>query len=76
MPMTKDQLLAEAMALDPAEREALAEELLRTIDGDQADIDAAWLEECRRRMEAVDRGEIGTVPVDQVMRDLFERLKR
>lgn len=76
MPMTKEQILTEAMALDPKEREALAEQLLLTVDGDRAAIEAAWVEECKLRMEAVDRGELPVVPGDQAMRELRDRLRK
>jgi len=75
MPMTKEQLLAEAKALDPREREALVEEIWLTLDDARTSVEAAWIEECKRRIAAVDRGEMPTTPGNQVMRDLFERLK-
>ncbi len=77
MPMTKEQILAEAMALDPREREALADELLLSLtDGDHAAIDAAWLAEVRRREEAFVRGETSTSPLDAVMARLQARAKQ
>jgi putative addiction module component (TIGR02574 family) len=70
--MTKDQLLAEAMALDVREREALAEELLLTVDdGTREEIDAAWAEEIDRRIAEYERGEVKAVPAD----DMFRRLR-
>jgi hypothetical protein len=74
--MTKDQILTEAMALDPKEREALAEQLLLTVDGDRAAIEAAWVEECKLRIEAVERGELPVVPGEQAMRSLRDRLRK
>jgi hypothetical protein len=50
MSMTREQLKLHAMQLDPIEREALAEELLLSIDDTaRADIDNAWLAEAHRR---------------------------
>ena len=77
MPMTKEQILTEAMALDPNEREALAEELLSTLNGERAAVvEAAWVEECKRRIDAVERGELSVVPGEQVMRELRDRLRK
>lgn len=77
MPMTKDQLLAEAMSLDPDEREALAEQLLLTLtDADQAAVDAAWLKEARRREAAFQNGEMTSAPVDEVIARLTAGAKR
>jgi putative addiction module component (TIGR02574 family) len=75
--MTREQLLAEAMALDPKEREALAEELWLSLDHTSRDeIDAAWMEEVQRRIAAYERGEVEAVPGEEVMRRLRERLQR
>jgi putative addiction module component (TIGR02574 family) len=75
MPMTREQLFAEAMSLDAQERGALAEQLLMSLDTDPG-IESAWVQECRQRIEAVDRGELATVPGEEVMRKLRARLKR
>ncbi len=75
MPMSKDQLLSEALALGPADREALAHEILLSLPDDEGDvIDAAWLQEYRRRVAAVDSGTMQTTPGEQVMRRLRNRL--
>ena len=74
MPMTKEQLLAEAMALDVKERESLAEELLLTVDdGTREEVDAAWAEEIQRRIAEYERGEVKAIPGDQVLRELRGR---
>ena len=67
MSMTKDQILSEAMALRPQEREALAEEILLSLtEADAAEIEAAWLAEVKSRDAAYCRGEIRAHPVDEV----------
>ena len=77
MPMTREQLFAEARALDPREREALAEELLLSLDeADRATIDAAWLEEVKARDASYRRGESKAYPVDDVIAELRARAKR
>ena len=74
MPMTKEQLLAEAMALSPKERDELAEELWQSIGENEFSQDQ--LAEIRRRAHAVDSGEMATIDGETVMRELFERLTR
>ena len=77
MSMTKDQILAEAMALGPDEREALAEELWLSLNGgQQAAVDAAWLEEVRRRDAAFAAGQIQDSDLDEVMARLLARGRR
>jgi putative addiction module component (TIGR02574 family) len=68
MPLTKEQIRAEALNLDPLERETLAEELLLSIDGrERQAVDAAWLAETRRRDAAFIAGKVNAKPVDQVI---------
>ena len=74
--MTKDQLLAQAMALDPLEREALAHALIATLsDADAAEIDAAWLKESHRRDAAYARGEVAASSVDEVIERVRSRAR-
>ncbi len=68
MAMTKDQIIVEAMALTPAERQALAEQLLLSLnDDDREAIDAAWLEEARARDAKFARGEMRSSNVDDAV---------
>ena len=77
MPMTKEQIYAEAIALDVREREALAEELLLTVDdGTREEVDAPWAEEIERRIAEYERGEVKAIPGDQVLRELRARRDR
>ena len=77
MPLTKDQILNEAMALGPTDREALAEQLLASIEGDGLTaVDAAWAAEVDRRLSASDRGEVQAAPPDEMFRRLREKYSR
>jgi hypothetical protein len=72
MPLTKQQIKAAALKLDPIEREALAEELLMSIsDADSRSIDAAWLEEVKRR----DASFIQTRSAAKAVDDVISRLR-
>lgn len=74
MPLTKDQILAEALTLNPADREALAEQLLITIDRDQDEtLDPNWGEEIDRRLKDYDAGLIQSAPPDEMFRRLREK---
>jgi len=77
MPMTKEQILAEAMKLDPQDRVAVAEQLWLTLDHESdREIDAAWAEEADRRMASYERGEVQAKPVDEVIERLLQKRKR
>jgi putative addiction module component (TIGR02574 family) len=72
MPMTMNQILVEAMALAPDEKVELAERLLASASDTEDDsLSPEWIAEIRRRIEAVDRGEMPTYPAEEV----FERLR-
>ena len=64
-------VLEAAMVLDRAERAELAGRLLGTLDeqgeeSDQATIDVAWAEEADRRYQAYKRGEMKSVPIEEI----------
>jgi hypothetical protein len=68
MSLTKQQIKDAALQLDPTEREALAEELLMSIsEADGKSIDAAWLEEVKRRDAVFISGRGAAKPVDDVI---------
>jgi putative addiction module component (TIGR02574 family) len=72
--MTKAQLLLEALALAPKERDELAEQLWQSIR--EGELAPDQLAELRRRIRAVDQGEMATIDGEQVMRELFQGLSR
>ena len=73
MAMTKQQIIDEAMKLDPAERDEVAQEIWQR---NCPPLTAEQRAELRRRIEAVDRGEVEMLDGEQVMRELRERYAR
>jgi hypothetical protein len=68
MSLTKEQIKSAALELAPAEREALAEELLLSVtESEREAVEAAWLAEAKRRDAAFLRGEVGAKPVGDVI---------
>lgn len=75
--MTRQEILSQALTLDPDEREALAEELLLSLPPSERDaIDAAWAEEIERRIESLEKGESKTVPLEDVLRRLEGKYRK
>jgi putative addiction module component (TIGR02574 family) len=73
--MSTKSITAAALSLTPEEKAKLAEDLLRSLDPpDQADIEDAWAEEIERRIDALDRGEEDTIPVEQFLSEARARL--
>jgi len=74
--MTRSQLVAEALKLDPEDRIEVAHQLLASLEGlPEAEIEALWLAEAERRDLALDRGELKSIPADEVFANLRSRLK-
>lgn len=77
MSLTKDQILAEARALNPVEQEELAESLWLIAHGETKEsVETAWAEEIRRRIDRADRGEGSSVPVDEAIAEIRKKLPR
>lgn len=74
--MTRSQVVAEALKLDPEDRIEVAQQLLASLDHlSEAEIEALWLIEAERRDEALDRGELKSIPAEEVFANLRSRLK-
>ena len=68
------RLLDEARQLPPDEREWLAECLL--IDDENvsaAEVEAAWGDEIKRRLDEIDSGSVKMIPGDEVMARMLYR---
>ncbi len=66
------ELAAIAKVLLPEERARLAEELLASLDPQEAEVAAAWDEELRRRIDEIDAGTVELIPADEA----FARVRR
>jgi putative addiction module component (TIGR02574 family) len=74
MAMTKDQILTEAMALNPRERDEVAEALWQCIEPEE--FSSGQVAEVRRRIAELDSGEVQAIPGEQVMEELRQRFQR
>jgi putative addiction module component (TIGR02574 family) len=74
--MTKahTEVLSAALALPPAVRAELAEELLNSLqDGEQLAIDAAWADEAERRIDQLESGTEHLLRGDEIVAKLRNR---
>src|SRR5712692_450267 len=68
-------ILHEAAALPERDRATLAGLLIESLDPEpEADVEAAWSEEIRRRVAELDAGTVKTIPWEDVRKELFVRL--
>ena len=66
-----EQVLRDALALTPTERAELVEQILASFEFPaRKAIDAAWAREAEARIDAYERGEIKTVPADDVFNEI------
>ncbi len=74
---TLDQVSKEALELPVSSRVLLAEQLLDSLDQpDQERIEALWAAEIERRLARFDRGEVQTIPGEEVFRRIRSRARR
>ena len=66
-----EQILREALDLPPVDRAELVEQILASFEFPaRKDIDAAWGRESEDRIDAYERGEIGSSPAGEVFREI------
>ena len=65
--MDKKELIAIVMKLSPAERFALIDELLHSLDRIDSELDFIWIEEAERRLLAYRSGKVKGIPAKDVI---------
>ena len=69
----------ELLHLPQAERARLAHRLIVSLDEDlppDEGIEAAWIEEIKRRDAEIERGDVQTIPAEEAMRRVSDALKK
>jgi putative addiction module component (TIGR02574 family) len=65
-----------ALKLPAAERAVLIDQLLRSLDRPDPEIDRAWAGEVEARIDAIDRGEMALFDADAVLTELRSKLRQ
>ena len=73
MSTAAEEVLAQALKLDPADREMVVAELTASLEKDSG-YDAYWDAEIKRRVEEADSGLIPGIPGEIVIARLYERI--
>jgi putative addiction module component (TIGR02574 family) len=72
-----EKIQEEIRALSTSEKEELLRSLWEELDGPaDPEVDAAWLEEARRRDLELDQGLVESIPAEEVFRRLRSTLKK
>lgn len=75
MPKLLEELSRKALGLSPEDRLQLAEELLATVQDVDADVEAAWDEQIKRRLAEIDDGTAKLVPAEEVFAEVRRLLR-
>ena len=75
MSILVEELSRKALSLSPEERVQLAEALLATVQEVDAEVEAAWDEEIRRRIAEIDSGTAKLIPAEEVFAELRRLIK-
>lgn len=68
------QILREALDLPPVDRAELVEQILASFEFPaRQDIDAVWAREVENRIDAYERGEIGSSPASEVFKEIDQQ---
>ena len=69
MAQSADELIAAALALPATERERLLDAISESLNGteDSADLSPELRDTITRRIDAMERGEVEGIPMDQVL---------
>jgi len=71
-----DDLINEAISLPVELRARLVDELLKSLNPSQAEIDELWAAEAERRVGEIESGKVKPIPGEQVFQALRKRLGR
>lgn len=78
MSQDAERILTEAMDLSIKERAAIAEQLIRSLDGpadDDHNVEQAWDQEIKKRIDEIDSGKVEMIPWEKVQADIEEKLR-
>jgi putative addiction module component (TIGR02574 family) len=64
--MGRREIIELAMQLEPSERFEVAEELLRSVEQVNPEIDRLWIEEAERRVAAYRAGKVKGIPAEDI----------
>lgn len=76
MPEQREKILEKALELPPLERAELVEDLLSSFEfPSRKSIDALWAQEAENRIDAYERGEMTSIPAEEVFGKIEKQKK-
>ena len=68
-----EKLIQQALGLPPDERAVVAERLLSSLEPELSEIDQLWGLEAEDRLHEYERGEVETIPAEEVYKAIKNR---
>ena len=68
-----EELCDEAISLPIETRTLLVDKLLQSLNPTQSEVDKLWAKEAEKRVEEIGKGQVKTIPGDQVFRKILDR---
>ncbi len=63
---TKDELIKELLMLSPKEKAIIIDEVLKSLDEPDEEIDKLWIKESEARIDAYEKGQLKSVSAEEV----------
>lgn len=67
MSISSEAILHDALTLPAVERVKIIDQLLSSLDEADSRLDAKWAEEAEARLDAFERGEIRSIPLEDIL---------
>jgi putative addiction module component (TIGR02574 family) len=64
--MSNVEILQEALQLNPQERYAVVESLLKSLDKPDENVDSVWADEAQKRLQNYKNNKVQTIPFEEV----------
>ena len=64
--MSLNEIISEALVLKPQERYLIIENLVKSLNQPNTEIDKLWIEESMKRVQAIKKGTLKTVSYEDV----------
>jgi putative addiction module component (TIGR02574 family) len=71
-----EKLIDEAMSLPVEQRAKLADELLKSLNPSQEEIDKLWAVEAEKRVAEIETGKVQTIPGEKVFDKIRKKLNK
>lgn len=71
--MEAREIIDEARSLPVEARAQVADSLLRSLNQTDPDVDQAWAEEAKKRLEEIRNGEVEPISGDEVFEEIQEK---